>query len=359
MLAAAPGGWWADRHAKGRVIIAAKAVELAAMLVGAIGIWTGNWWLILTMVGLMGAQSAVFSPALNGSIPELFAEAQVQPANTVVRVLATSAIFSGMALAGYLMDLRAPAWFEVPLGLLLVGVFVIFAALVGLVVALAAPRIAPSPLKDGFPWCGPLESIRELARIRRDRLLATCVQGQVYMWSMAAVLTLLMVNLGISQFGLSPSLTAGMKIVFLFSVALGGLLSNVLARGRRFFAVFVPIYLCMGVCLAVVGLLPLFCTGVVLIRLTVFLLALTGVAGGVALVPLECFVQIRPAPAARGRVIAAANFAVFAGMTLGAGLLYLLNIMLQPTVAVGVLGLLTLAFAARLAHCLRAAGGGL
>jgi len=45
-------------------------------------------------------------------------------------------------------------------------------------------------------------------------------------------------------------------------------------------------------------------------------LLLAGLAGGVLLIPLESFFQIRPAPEKKGAIIAAANFAGFVGMML-------------------------------------------
>src|SRR5512133_1087842 len=69
---AAPAGWLADRFPKRRIVIAAKCLEVTAMLCGAAGICLRNWWLILVMVATMGVHSTIFGPALNGSIPELY-----------------------------------------------------------------------------------------------------------------------------------------------------------------------------------------------------------------------------------------------------------------------------------------------
>ena len=55
ILFAAPAGFFADRFAKRNVVIAAKTLELAAMICGAIGMCIGNWPLILIMVFTMGA----------------------------------------------------------------------------------------------------------------------------------------------------------------------------------------------------------------------------------------------------------------------------------------------------------------
>ncbi len=346
MLGAAPGGWLADRHAKGLIIISAKAVEMLAMIVGALGIWLGNWTLVLAMIGLMGAQSAIFGPAMNGSIPELFPGKTVQTANTVVRIMSSAAIFIGMALAGYLMDMHQTVWGNMPRGIFLVGLLVLIAAAIGFLVAFAAPRIAPHPIKEHFPWDGPIASIRELQRIGKDPLLTVLVCGNVFIWAIAAVMTLLMVNLGIRQFGISTSLTAGMKIVFLIGIAGGGLLSNLIARGQdRFLRVFIPCYGTMAALLILIGLSPYILPLGIVAWTVMLLIALAGVAGGVILIPLESFIQIRPAAHQKGRVIAAANFAVFSAMTLGAGALYALNRWFRPTTSLGLLGLATAGYA--------------
>jgi hypothetical protein len=78
---------------------------------------------------------------------------------------------------------------------------------------------------------------------------------------------------------------------------------------------------------------------------TVFILiALFGVAGGIDLIPLETYIQIRPAAETKGRVIAAANFAVFFGITIAAGALYLLNLCFLPSTSMGIIGIGTLFF---------------
>src|SRR5512140_1817175 len=69
---AAHAGWCADRFSKRSVVIAAKALELTAMIFGALGVFYGNWVLILVMLGIEGVQATIFSPAINGSIPELY-----------------------------------------------------------------------------------------------------------------------------------------------------------------------------------------------------------------------------------------------------------------------------------------------
>ncbi|MBN1865589.1 MAG: MFS transporter [Victivallales bacterium] len=354
MFAAGYGGWMADRYSKGNVIIAAKGVEVVAMIIGAAGIWTGNWYLVIMMVSIMGAQSAIFSPSMNGSIPELYPDEYVQTANTYVRILSTSAIFIGMALAGYLIDFKEPSWADIPQGVLLVGICVLAAAFIGFFVAFGAPRIGAHDCDAKFPWLGPVESVREILLLRRDKILSLCVCGNVYLWSIATVLTLLVVNLGIGQFGVSSTATAGIKIMFLMGIAVGGVVSNIVAKGKAFYRVFIPTIYAMGGLLVLVGIAPYVLHGRLSLGVVVGLLVCVGIAGGMDLIPLESIIQIRPHPAMKGRVIAAANFAVFAGMAMGTGVMALLNLIeFDPTTSLGIVGAITLVFASWLGSRLK------
>ena len=106
LLFAAPAGWLADRFSKRRIVIGAKALEVAAMICGAIGVCTNTWGLMFAMVGLMGLQSAIFSPSLSGSIPELYPPSYVTAANAKLRVATTGAILLGIGLAGIVLDVH-------------------------------------------------------------------------------------------------------------------------------------------------------------------------------------------------------------------------------------------------------------
>ncbi|MCY2925470.1 MAG: MFS transporter [Planctomycetota bacterium] len=103
LLFAAPAGWLADRFPKRHIVIASKALELAAMLCGAAGIILVNWPLILTMLFIMGLQACIFSPALNGSIPELYPPTYVIKANSFMKMLVTAGNLVGIIAAGLLL----------------------------------------------------------------------------------------------------------------------------------------------------------------------------------------------------------------------------------------------------------------
>lgn len=237
LVFAAPAGWLADRFAKRRVVIAAKWLELAAMLAGAWGICMGNWLLILIMLAVMGLQATIFSPALNGSIPELYPASYITKANGILRFLVTVAILAGIALAGVALDRTGLGPFGIEKGRFLVAIIVLAVALLGVVVSFGIfSRPAASPGLP-FPWIGPLDTLKNLYRTRKDKLLAIAIAADVFVW-FAGSLQLLLINpLGLQQFKLSKTLTSALIVAQLLGIGAGGLLSSKFAKGERWYRV--------------------------------------------------------------------------------------------------------------------------
>jgi len=66
---------------------------------------------------------------------------------------------------------------------------------------------------------------------------------------------------------------------------------------------------------------------------------LAGIAGGIFMVPLESFVQVRPASEQKGAVISAANFVAFGGMLLSGPAAVLLLNMTSPANSLLIIGI--------------------
>jgi MFS family permease len=352
ILFAAPAGWAADRFVKRNVVVAAKVTELLGAAVGAAGLVSGNLWLMVGMVGLMGLQSAFFSPALNGGIPELFDEAKVTRVNAVFRMLVTAGILVGTASAGVVLDLSGAPVMDAPFGRIALAIAVVAIGIAGIPVAFGVPRRAAADPSRPFPWRGPADTVRELAAACRDRLLGTVIGADVFIWSLG-VLQLLLINpMGLSQFHLSNRATSLLVASQMVGIGLGGLLAARLAKGDRWHRVLAPAGLAMAVALGAVFAIPSLPAHWQL-PLLYPLLALVGAAGGLILIPCESFIQVRPAPERKGAVWASANFAVFAGMAVASGLSNVLNRYLLPTQSFGLLALSAAGFALLVAPALR------
>lgn len=337
ILFAAPAGWCADRFAKCHVVMAAKWLELLAMLFGAAGICMGNSPLIFAMLFIMGFQATLFSPAMNGSLPDLYPERFVTRANGILRMLVTLAILGGVAVAGMLLD-RKGVFMGIDVGRLLVAATVVLVAMIGVLVSYGVPhRPAANPTLK-FPWYGPVHTIQELIATRKDPLLASTIFTNVFVWLVGSLGILIINPLGISQFHMTKTLTSLLIVAQLGGLAAGGVISSHLIPIGRWYRVVWPLCLAMSVIMAAMAGVPLLPE--LFQRPALFVLIfLLGSFGGGILIPMESFLQIRPPVERKGAVLSAVNFIVFAGI-LSSGLFSnYLNTHLQPTSSFGVMGL--------------------
>lgn len=343
LLFSAYAGWLADRFAKRNIIIGTKIWELAAMLTGAVGVLTGSWVLILGMVFMMGFQSAVFGPALNGSIPELYPASHVTQANASVKVFTTAAILLGMVTAGYCVVIEGSA-FGRPLKHVIVASVAVTVSLVGVAASFGVPRRPAADPTARIPWAGPVDTIRQLIRIGKDPLLAKTVLSDVFVWSVGALQLIIIPGIGERQFGMDQAGSSNLMFAMLVGIAIGGMTAPRLARGARWYRVLVPSAIA-------IGLLSFAAPAVMLLPRDVslwvmgLLLGLLGVAGGLFMIPCESFIQVRPPAERRGTVIAAANFGVFAGIVLAGVLSMCLDGILAPSTFLALTGLVSVPFA--------------
>jgi MFS family permease len=326
MVFAAHAGWLADRFSKRRVIIASKALELAAMLIGAVGVLRGDFTLMLVMLGIMGTQSAIFSPALAGSIPELYPGWYVTRANGLLKVASTAAILAGVGLAGVTLDQTWTSVWGVPAGNAALAAGVVLVAAMGLAVALGVPRRPAADPKAAFPWSGPMRTLADLWHTRSDRLLRTVIVGDAYFWFLGSLEILMINSLGRDELGMSNSMTSALAVAPMVGIAVGGVLAGRLAVGPRWHRVLAPSLAALSVLMLLAWAaatldVPLALRAAALLAV----LAAMGVAGGLFMVPQEAFVQTRPPLGRKGAIIAAANFLAFGGILLSGPLNWMMS----------------------------------
>jgi len=330
ILFAAPAGWMADRFAKTRVARWSKGLEVAAMAAGGLGLAFMHWPLVLAMVLLMGIQSAFFSPALNGSIPECFAPGRVVAVNGMMKAVTTVMMLAGLAAAGLALSLGGAGPGGIPAGRAVAAAAALAVAAGGWLASLRLPAGRP-PARPGaaFPWDGPRGTWRVLRRERAgDPLLWRAIRVSAWVWAAAAAQTLLVNQLAAEAFGLGPLGTTGLVMAELAGVAAGGWAAGRLS-GRG----------------GVAGTLARLPAGAVLAAAGATVAAASpalgaeaaarggpgglawaaaglwtlGLGGGSMLVPLDSFVQARPPPGSRGEVWALSNAVSFAGILAAGG----------------------------------------
>ena len=349
---AAYAGFLADRFSKRSVIIASKLISLAAFIAGAVGLYIMNWPIILITIFIIGVQSAIFSPAINGSIPELYPADYVVAANGIIIMVMNTAILLGIVVVGFVLD-ASGIMSDVPLGLCLAAGIGIITALAILVISFLLPKFPAASPKARFPWAGPVESVIILARTAGDPLLAKSIFAKAFFWFAGSLQILIITPLGLTQFGLSKTMTSILIVIELVGVGIGSLLAPLVAKGARWYRVLVPAAIVMAIAMFAVAAVP-YLPSFTHVAVVIGALAVLGIAGGIFSIPVTSFVQIRPAPDMKGRMIASSNFADFVGILFSGAVFYILDLMrIRPSNCFAISAILTLVVACWLLISLR------
>lgn len=341
ILFSAWAGAFADRLPKKTVIVGVKSLEFAALLVGGYMLMTENWGGILAVMFCMGTQSAFFSPAINGSIPENFPPPLVPKANALIKLVSTAAILGGMAAAGAVLDLRGgqnvlflPGLDAYDFGRVMAAFCLALVAFAGLVAALllkfrqAAGRQGRA---QAFPWAGPVASVKQAWGLRKDRELMYVLLADAWFFGIAAIAVISIANLS-AELGYSLSTAGGMTALLMAGVAAGALVAGRF-QADNWRSLLIPSACGMAGMLCLAGITPFIPreAGTLDPQLVWFGASLlcTGFCGGMYLIPLESFIQIRPRADQKGEVIAVSNFLSFMAMALF-GAVFKLIAMMPP-----------------------------
>ncbi len=344
ILFSAWAGWLADRFPKKNVVVNGKLLELLAMIIGAAGIITTNWLCILSMVFLMGLQSAIFGPALNGSIPEHFQEKEVMKINGTLKMITTLAILIGIACAGFVLDFQGNATGILAAGTsqILIALIVVAVALAGVFTSLSIDKHQAADPDKPFPWSGPWSSIKDFWSLRRDPQLFVALISNGFFYFLATLVILIINSLGIIQLGFSPAVTSLLTVALMVGVACGSLFSAKSIQLSVWAKVLLPGSAGMGVGLLATALFS--CLPVAITPFLLFItLGFTGFCGGMFLIPINSFIQMRPDKKNKGRVIATGGFCSFIGILLAGQTYYLMDRFMDPSsmmVAAGTMSIL-------------------
>jgi acyl-[acyl-carrier-protein]-phospholipid O-acyltransferase/long-chain-fatty-acid--[acyl-carrier-protein] ligase len=352
IIFAAYAGYLSDRFPKRSVVIGAKLVSLGAYILGAVGLYLMNWPVIMVTVFIVGIQATFFSPAVNGLIPELYPAEYVTKANGIIVAAVNIAILLGMAGAGFVLDINGGPNSS-PLGVYIAAVICIVFAALTLVIGIFVPKFPAASPKAKFPWKGPWESLVTLYRTSGDSLLANSIFAKAFFY-FAGMLQILIINeMGLSQFKLSMTMTSVFKVIELVGIGAGSLLAPVFSKGQKWFRVLVPSALVMAAAMfavTAVPYLPAFTHKAVVIAS----LAVLGIAGGIFCIPVTSFIQVRPVPEMKGRMIASSNFADFIGILLSGVVFYIFTkLSIKPTNCFAIEAIMTIAAAGWLLMSMR------
>ncbi len=312
----------ADRLPKRSVLIVGKLGEFTVMLLGTLCfLKIGNWG-ILPLVGvmfLMTAQSAFFSPAFNGILPETFPEYEISNANGAIGMATFIAAILGAGTAPILWEISGKNFIRC-------GQLMCLGSIIGFLVTLA---VLPSSQTSLPKREGAASSFRKgWKAMTQTRALWITALGDAFFCSIGVVIQTLIVLYAhftltsgereLSLMLLSPALGIGIGCFFC------GLLS-----GKRVELGFVPLGgIGLALFLILAGFHPgdptEFPHGIVLHLPFLTYLMLAGICGGFFVVPVRAYFQQWLDPEKRGAALAVSNVLTFSSILVFSFFLFLL-----------------------------------
>ena len=307
----ATAGQLADKYEKANLITVTVALELAVMLLGAVGLMSKNLAILLCALFLGGVQSALFGPVKYAILPQHLKETELVGGNGLVEMGTSAAILGGMMLGGWLVT--QPGWG-------LAGVAVLTCALSAAGIALSR-LIPPAPPADPglrINWNPITETARILRFTARSRTVFLSVLGISWFWFYGAMLVTQFPNLSRNVLGAGETVVTLLLVAFSLGIGLGSLLCERLS-GHKVEIGLVPFG---SIGLSVFALDLWFATdrsfqlggsgmgafmGDPAGRRVLIDLALIGLFGGFYIVPLYALIQTRTDPQYRSRIIAGNN----------------------------------------------------
>lgn len=333
LLLATYAGFVCDRYNRRHVLIWCKVAELIIMILGTIAIVSQSVPFMLLTLFLMASQSAFFSPAKYGSLPNLVPAERISDANGYVSMTTMVACLGGQVLGGVLFVLttlhpEAPSegtggmngWF-------LWSAVIIGVSILGLISSFFIPSIDAADPKAKFPINPFEQTIKDLGSLIKHRRLFWIAMASSFFWGLGALAQINIDKYATEYLNVRQDWAMALLVALSAGLALGALLPGRLSRGKIDLKL-VPIgaFLIMLFCL-ILGFTPYESIpagmkaaspasfGFVFGAAVLFLM---GLSAGMYDIPLVATLQMDSPQESRGRILAAYNFFSFTAMALAA-----------------------------------------
>lgn len=339
------GGYISDRFSKRTVIVLCKVLEIVVMA-AALQVLVMNQLspktqlqLLILVLALMGAQSAIFGPSKYGILPELFTAKKLLPVNGAIQMTTFLAIIFGMAGAGIALDkLDSSLWF--------CSMIAVLIAVVGTVTALGvkSTQVAEPNLKFKADNLFVPADIRKL--FRADPRIFKAILVMSLFWFIGGAAQPAVNNLGENVLHFNKTRTSLLAASIGIGIALGCVVAGFTNKGgtadgtrwtTRGSWMIIGSLLLITVLGSgwlgrpeqsagkVQGILHAIGSADPIEWMMRFSMLLLGLSAGVFVVPIQVFIQDAPPASQKGRLIGAMNFMTWIGILLSAAYLALVN----------------------------------
>lgn len=181
LLFSATAGQLADKFEKSRIARYVKLLEIAIMLVAAVGWMTHNLWLLVAAVAGMGLHSTLFGPVKYAYLPQHLKQEELVGGNGVIEMGTFVGILTGEILGAVLVVHK-------PWGIEMVAGSTIAIAVLGWLTSRGIPH-SPAPEPElKINWNPITETIRNLRFTRQNRPVFLSVLGNSWFWFYGAIM---------------------------------------------------------------------------------------------------------------------------------------------------------------------------
>jgi acyl-[acyl-carrier-protein]-phospholipid O-acyltransferase / long-chain-fatty-acid--[acyl-carrier-protein] ligase len=221
-------GALADRYSKRTVTIATKLWEVMVMCVGVVAFYMGSPVLILLMLYMMFMQSAFFSPAKYGILPEILPEGKLPWGNGYLNMTTFAAIIAGTGVAG-------PLFHFVKKGHVSIAAASSILVVCSILGAVASFRVTKVPAADPArrlplnPWSGLGKYFK---RFYADRVLWLTMLGGGFFWFAGAVGQQNLYTYGLDTLKVSETWVGGLFAALMLGIGAGSLAAGYLSKGK-------------------------------------------------------------------------------------------------------------------------------
>ncbi len=319
LMLSIPSGHLADKFSKQSITLITKYAELVIMLLSVFAFYLNNEYMLYSLLFLMSAQSAVFSPAKYGIITELVPHHKIFSANGLLTLSTYVAIIFGTFAASVSADLTGENFFYA-------SFLCLALALIGLYCSHQIPKTKKHGLKENLRLFFILDIYRLFKVSLATPNLSICMLSSAYFLFVGSFVQLIIIPYSIETLHLSDIGAGYLFLITAIGIGLGSAIA-----GKCFGAYpklnYVPLA-SLGIALSCFCLY-LFSGSLFAVILILFAL---GLFGGFYLVPVECFIQISSKDSRRGQNISLTNFLGFIGVLISSAFIaYCHNILKIPS----------------------------
>lgn len=266
LLFSSASGYLADRFSKKTIMVWAKFAEVLIMCAGFLILWLGEWKLLLLVMFLMGTQSAFFSPAKYGFLPETTEGTRLMKANGMTQFFTFLATIGGGWFGGEICALTDGDYaraFSICIAI----------AILGLIASCFITTTKPGRTDIIFKWRNTLTHyVGTLREMKSQPRLLLSVFVCTYFWFEGVVAQLALIFLIKDVLAGSDRVVGITQGAMGIGIGVGSLLTGFLFRGKIPYRLVAPAMAASGLCIAGLGSgitsLPLICLTIMLAGMT-------------------------------------------------------------------------------------------